>query len=34
MTTIARRAFRSTPARDAFMTWTAIVDMLTQDKEG
>ena len=34
MTTVARRAFRSTPERDAFMTWTAIVDLLTQGKEG
>ena len=34
MTTIVRRAFRSTPARDAYMTWTAIVDMLTHGKEG
>ncbi len=34
MTTVARRAFRSTPERDAFRTWTVIVDLLTQGKEG
>ena len=30
MTTVARRTFRSTPARDALATWTAIVDLLTR----
>ena len=30
MTTVARRTFRSTPARDALVTWTAIVDLLTR----
>ncbi len=30
---VARRTFRSTPARDAYMTWTAIVDLLAQEKE-
>ena len=34
MTTVASRTFRSTPERDALMTWTAIVDLLTQGKEG
>ena len=34
MTTVARRTFRSTPERDALTTWTAIVDLLTQGKEG
>ena len=34
MTTVARRTFRSTPARDALATWTAIVDLLTQGKDG
>ena len=33
MTTVARRTFRSTPARDALATWTAIVDLLTQGRE-
>ncbi len=28
MTTVARRAFRSTPHRDAAATWVAIVDLL------
>lgn len=34
MTTVARRAFRSTPHRDAMQTWHAIVDLLTQGKTG
>ena len=34
MTTVASRTFRSTPQRDALMTWTAIVDLLTQGKTG
>ena len=34
MTTVARRTFRSTPARDALATWTAIVDLLTRGTEG
>ena len=33
MTTVARRTFRSTPARDSLATWTAIVDLLTQGRE-
>ncbi len=33
MTTVARRTFRSTPERDALMTWVAIVDLLTQGNE-
>lgn len=34
MTTVASRTFRSTPHRDALITWTAIVDLLTQGKAG
>ena len=34
MTTVARRTFRSTPERDALMTWRLIVDLLTQGTEG
>ena len=34
MTTVARRTFRSTPARDALATWTAIVDLLTRRTDG
>ena len=34
MTTVARRTFRSTPARDALATWTAIVDLLTRGNDG
>ncbi len=34
MSTVASRAFRSTPQRDALQTWTAIVDLLTQGKTG
>lgn len=34
MTTVARRAFRSTPERGAAATWTAIVDLLTQGQSG
>lgn len=34
MTTVASRTFRSTPHRDALLTWTAIVDLLTQGKTG
>jgi hypothetical protein len=30
MTTVVRRAFRSSPYRDAPQTWAAIVDVLTQ----
>jgi len=33
MTTVARRTFRSSPQRDAFQTWTAIIDLLTQGRE-
>ena len=33
MTTVARRTFRSTPARDALATWSAIVDLLTRGTE-
>ena len=34
MTTVARRTFRSTPARDALATWTAIVDLLARGTAG
>ena len=34
MTTVARRTFRSTPARDALATWSAIVDLLTRGIDG
>lgn len=34
MSTVARRTFRSTPHRDAHDTWAAIVDLLTQGREG
>ena len=34
MTTVARRTFRSTPARDALATWTAIVDLLCRGTDG
>jgi len=34
MTTVVRRDFRSVPSRDAHATWVAIVDLLTQRKEG
>ena len=34
MTTVASRTFRSTPQRDALMTWTSIVELLTQGKAG
>ena len=34
MTTVARRTFRSTPARDALATWTAIVDLLARGTDG
>ena len=34
MTTVASRTFRSTPHRDATETWSAIVDLLTQGKDG
>lgn len=30
MSTVARRTFRSSPHRDAYETWQAIVDLLTQ----
>lgn len=33
MTTVVRRTFRSTPERDAWMTWIAIVDLLTHEEE-
>lgn len=29
MTTVAQRCFRSSPNRDAFSTWSAIIDLLT-----
>lgn len=32
MSTVASRTFRSTPGRDALLTWHAIVALLTQDK--
>ncbi len=34
MSTVASRTFCSTPQRDAFQTWSAIVDLLTQGKTG
>ena len=34
MTTVARRTFRSTPARDALTTWSAIVELLTRGIDG
>jgi hypothetical protein len=34
MTTVASRTFRSTPYRDAFLTWKAIVELLTQGNQG
>lgn len=34
MTTIASRVFKSTPGRDAMVTWAAIVELLTQGKDG
>jgi len=34
MSTVASRRFKSTPGRDAARTWTAIVDLLTQGREG
>ena len=34
MTTVARRTLRSTPARDALATWSAIVDLLTRGIDG
>jgi hypothetical protein len=34
MTTVASRTFNCTPRRDAAATWIAIVDLLTQGKDG
>jgi hypothetical protein len=34
MSTVASRIFRSTPLRDAATTWKAIVDLLTQGRDG
>ena len=34
MTTVASRTFRSIPERDALMTWSMVVDLLTQGKKG
>jgi hypothetical protein len=34
MSTVSRRAFCSTPKRDAHETWIAIVDLLTQGRAG
>ena len=34
MSTVASRTFRSTPWRDAHMTWTEIVELLTHGKAG
>lgn len=34
MTTVASRAFRSTPHRDAHDTWLAIIELLTQGRSG
>jgi hypothetical protein len=32
--TVVKRTFASSPARDAYATWTAIVDLLTRGKSG
>ena len=32
--TVVKRTFASSPARDAYATWTAIVDLLTRGKDG
>ena len=34
MSTVASRTFASTPKRDAAQTWIAIVDLLTQGRNG
>ena len=34
MSTVVSRTFASTPKRDAAQTWTAIVDLLTQGRNG
>jgi hypothetical protein len=34
MTTIARRTFASSPKRDATETWAAIIDLVTQGRNG
>ena len=34
MTTVIRRTFNSTPQRDALATWHAIVELLTQGRQG
>lgn len=34
MSTVVRRCFTSTPARDAHATWLAIVELLTQGRAG
>ena len=34
MATVTRRTFRSSPHRDAFATWSAIVNLLTQSNTG
>ena len=34
MSTVASRTFRSTPWRDAHMTWTEIVELLTEGNSG
>lgn len=34
MSTVASRTFRSIPQRDAYQTWTAIVDLLTRGQQG
>ena len=34
MTTVASRTFTSTPGREAMATWTAIVNLLTQGRNG
>jgi hypothetical protein len=34
MTTIARRTFASSPKRDAAQTWGAIIDLVTQGRNG
>lgn len=34
MTTVVSRTFRSSPHRDALQTWDAVVELLTQGKDG
>lgn len=34
MTTVVSRTFRSSPHRDALQTWDAVIELLTQGKDG